>query len=148
MGEGEQLYRDRWKQNLGGEHAAVCIGADILQCPHEKTTLQTGAVALASRSAVSGSLWPHGLQQAGFPVLRCLPGFAPAPVHSVDDAIKPPRPLSSPSPSALSLSQPQDLFPWAGSSYQVAKLVKLQHQCLQWIWTAPSCVQLLRSREL
>ena len=41
-----------------------------------------------------------------------------------------------PSPSALSLSQHHDLFQWAGSSHQVAKVLKLQlqHQSFQWIF--------------
>ena len=38
-----------------------------------------------------------------------------------------------PSPPDLSLSQHQDLFQWAGSSHQVAKVLKLQHQSFQWI---------------
>ena len=44
------------------------------------------------------------------------------------------HPLSSPSP-ALSLSQRQGLFQWAGSSHQVAKALQLhlQHQSFQWI---------------
>ena len=66
------------------------------------------------------SLWPHGLQQAGFPVLHYLPGFAQTHVHWVSDAIQPSHPLSSPSCSALNLSQHQDLFRWVGSSHQEA----------------------------
>ena len=39
------------------------------------------------------------------------------------------------SPFAFSLSQPQGLFQWVSSSYQVAKVLELQlqHQSLQWI---------------
>ena len=48
----------------------------------------------------------------------------------------------APSPPALSLSQHQSffffssisLFQWVGSSHQVAKVLKLQHQSFQWIF--------------
>ena len=39
----------------------------------------------------------------------------------------------SPSPLALSLSQHQGLFQWVSSLHQVAKVLQLQHQSLQWI---------------
>ena len=44
--------------------------------------------------------------------------------------------LSSPSPSALNLSQHQGLFKWICSSHQVAKVLELQlqHQSFQWIF--------------
>ena len=57
----------------------------------------------------------------GFPVLHYLPEFAQTHVHWVNDAIQPSHPLSSPSPSALNLSQHQGLFQWASSLHQVAK---------------------------
>ena len=41
---------------------------------------------------------------------------------------------SPPSPFALSLSQHQGLFQWVDSSYQVAKVLELQHQFFQWIF--------------
>ena len=41
-------------------------------------------------------------------------------VHWVGDAIQPPHPLSSPSPSTFNLSQHQDLFKWVSSLHQVA----------------------------
>ena len=43
---------------------------------------------------------------------------------------KPSRPLSPSTPPALNLSQHQSLFQWVGSSYQVAKVLKLQDQSL------------------
>ena len=70
----------------------------------------------------------------GFPVLHYLPEFAQTHVHWVSDAIPPSHPLSSPSPPVLNLSQHQDLFQWVSSSYQVAKVLKLQHQPFQWIF--------------
>ena len=42
-------------------------------------------------------------------------------VLPVDDAIQPSHPLSSPSPPAFNLSQPQGLFQWVSSSQQVPK---------------------------
>ena len=71
----------------------------------------------------------------GFPVFHHLSELAQTLVHSVSDAIQPLHPLSSPSP-ALYLSQHQGLFQWTGSSYQVAKVLKLQfqHQSSQWIF--------------
>ena len=73
----------------------------------------------------------------GFPVLHYLPEFALTHVHWVHGAIQPSHPVSSPSPLALNLSQCQDPFQWIGSSYQVAKLLKLQlhHQTFQWIFS-------------
>ena len=72
----------------------------------------------------------------GFPVLHYLPEFAQTHVHWVGDAIQPSHPLLSPSPSALNLSQHQGLFPWVGSSHQVAEVleVQLQHQPFQWLF--------------
>ena len=60
--------------------------------------------------------------------------FTQTHVHWVGDAIQPSHPLSSPSPSALNLSQHQGLFKWVSSSHQVAKALEfqLQHQSFQW----------------
>ena len=57
-------------------------------------------------------------------------------VHRVDDAIQPSHPLSSPSPPAFNLSHHQGLFQWVTSSHQVAKVLELQLQHLQWIQVA------------
>ena len=93
---------------------------------------------LFSRSLVSNSLWPHGLQHASLPVLYYLLELAQSHVHWVSDAIHRPssHPLSSPSPPALSLSQHQGLFQWICSSQQLAKLLELQlqHQFFQRIF--------------
>ena len=70
----------------------------------------------------------------GFPVLYHLLELAQTLIRWVSDAIQPSHPLSSPSP-VFHLSQLQDLFQWVGSSYQVAKVLKLRlrHQSFQWI---------------
>ena len=46
----------------------------------------------------------------GLPVYHQLPESTQTHVHRVGDAIQPSHPLSSPSPPALRLSQPQGLF--------------------------------------
>ena len=55
--------------------------------------------------------------------------------HWVGDAIQPFLPLSPTSPPALNLSQRQGLFHWVSFLYQVAKVLELQHQPFQWIFT-------------
>ena len=62
--------------------------------------------------------------------------LAQTPVHRVGDAIQPSQPLSSPSPPAFSISQPQGFFQWVSSSHQVTKVLELQleHQSFQWIF--------------
>ena len=92
------------------------------------------ALLFLSHSAVSNSLWPHGLQHAGFPVLHYLLEFDQIHVHWVRDAIWPSHPLLSPSHPSLNLSQHQSLFQWVSSLHQVAKVLELQLQQLQWIF--------------
>ena len=79
-----------------------------------------------SRSVVSDSLRPHGLQHARLPCNHQLPELAQTHVHWVGDAIQPCHPLLSPSPPAFNLSQHQGLFQWVSSSHQVAKVLELQ----------------------
>ena len=67
----------------------------------------------------------------GLPVHHQLPESTQTHVHWVGDAIQPSYLLSSPSPSALSLSQHQGLFQWISSLHQVAEF-QLQHQSFQW----------------
>ena len=64
----------------------------------------------------------------GFPDLHYFPVFAQTHVHCIDDAIQLSHPLLPPSSPALSLSQHQGLFQWAGSPSQVAKVLELQLQ--------------------
>ena len=81
-----------------------------------------------SRSVMSGSLWPHGLQHARPP--------CPSPTLAVYSNSWPlsrwchPTISSSASPfsSCLRLSQHQGLFHWVGSLHQVAKMLELQLQ--------------------
>ena len=63
-----------------------------------------------SRSGVSDSLRPRGLQQARLPVHHQLLEFTQTHAHRVSDALQPSHPLPSPSPPAFNLSQHQGLF--------------------------------------
>ena len=58
----------------------------------------------------------------GFPVHHQLLEPTQTHIHRVSDSIQPSRPMSSPSPSAFSLSQHQGLFQRVGSLHQVAKV--------------------------
>ena len=83
------------------------------------------------------TLWdPMDCRTPGFPIHHQLPEHAQTHVHWVGDAIQPSHPLSSPSPPAFNLSQHQNLFQWASSLQQVAKVLELQlqHQSFQWIF--------------
>ena len=58
----------------------------------------------------------------GFLVLHQVPEFAQTRVHWVSDAIQSSHPLSSPSPPAFNLPQPQDLFQSIGVSASASVL--------------------------
>ena len=67
---------------------------------------------------------PMNHSTPGLPVHHQLPESTQTHVQWVDDAIQPSHhPLSSPSPSAINLSQHQGLFQWVSSSHQVAKVL-------------------------
>ena len=89
-----------------------------------------------SRSVVSDSLRPHGLQYARLPLLSPTPRVYANSCPLTGDAIQPSHPLSSPSPPAFNLSQHQGIFQWVSSSHQVAKVLELQlqYQSFQWIF--------------
>ena len=101
--------------------------------------LQLLPLLFSSVAQLHLTFWdPTDCSMPGLPVHRQLPELTQTHVHWVSDAILPSNqhPLSSPSPSALNLSQHQDLFKWVSSSHQVAKLLEfqLQHQSFQWIF--------------
>ena len=62
----------------------------------------------------------------GFPVHHQLLELAQTHVHLVGDTIQPSHPLSSLSPPAFNLSQPQGLYQGVSSLRQVAKVSELQ----------------------
>ena len=82
---------------------------------------------------------PMDCSTPGLPVHHQLPEFTQTHVHWVDDAIQP-SPLPSSFPPAFNLSQHQGLFQWVGCLHQVAKVLELQHQSFQWIFTT-DCLQ-------
>ena len=78
---------------------------------------------------------PMDCSTPGFPVHRQLLELTQTHVHHVGDAIQQSHPLMSPSPPpAFNISQHQSLFQWVSSSYQVAKVLGLQHHSFQWIF--------------
>ena len=79
---------------------------------------------------------PINCSTPGLPVHHQLQEFTQTHVHQVSDAIQPSHSLSSPSPSALNLSQHQGIFKWVSSSHQMAKVLEfqLQYQSFQWIF--------------
>ena len=102
---------------------------DLQQQPH------LGAHSVVSSVAqLCLTLQPHGLQHARLPRPSPTAGACSNSCPSSCDAIQPSHPLSS--PSAFSLSQHQDVFHWASSSHQVAKVLEfqLQHQSFQWVF--------------
>ena len=108
--------------------------------------LYPGLPVLFSPSVVSTCLQPHGRSTPGFLVLHHLLKCAQTLVHRVGDAIQPSHLLSSPSPD-FSLSRHQNLFQWAGSSHQVAKVLELQlqHQSFQWTFMDSLILSFLNS---
>ena len=82
----------------------MCVGDRLTQT----VTEQFSSVQF-SRSVVSDSLRPHGLQHTRLPCPAQLPELAQTHVHRVGDTIQPSHLLLSPSP-AFNLSQQQGLF--------------------------------------
>ena len=70
-----------------------------------------------SRSVVSNSLWPCGLQHSRLPCPSPTPRACSTHVHRGGDAIQPSHPLSFPSP-AFNISLHQGLFWWVHSGSQ------------------------------
>ena len=62
-----------------------------------------------SRSVMSDSLWPHGLQHARLPY-HLLPEPTQTHVRQVSDSIQPSHTRLSPSPATFNLSQHQSLY--------------------------------------
>ena len=96
-------------------------------------SFQWGSVQF-SRSVMSDSLWPHGLQHTRPPCPSQLLEFSQTHVHWVGDAIQTSHPLLSPSSPTLNPSQHQGLFKWVSSSNRMAKVLEFQlhRQSFQW----------------
>ena len=97
-----------------------------------------------SRSVVSDSLWPHGLQHTRLPCPSPTPRAYSNSCPLRRWCLQPSHPLSSPSPLAFKLSQHQGLFKWVSTSHKVAKVLEfqLQHLSFQWIFRTgmPYCI--------
>ena len=65
-----------------------------------------------------------GCSMPGLPVSYCLLEFFQVHLHCISDAIQLSHPLMPSSPSALSLSQDQELFQWVDCSYQETKILE------------------------
>uniref|UniRef100_A0A670HKF0 RRM domain-containing protein n=1 Tax=Podarcis muralis TaxID=64176 RepID=A0A670HKF0_PODMU len=63
------------------------------------------------------------LSMPGTSVFHCLPQLSQTHAGSLENTVQPSRPLSSPSPCALHLSQHQGLFQGVLSSHEVAKVL-------------------------
>ena len=86
-----------------------------------------------SHSVISNSLQPHGMQHEMPP----YPSSTPKACSNSSPSswwCKPSHPLSTSSPPAFNLSQHQHLLQWVISSYQVAKVLELQHKSFQLIF--------------
>ena len=98
------------------------------------TYWNTSSLAIMNGYQFNSVANPMDCSMPGLPVYHQLPEFTQTNIHQVSDAIQPSHPLSSPSPSALNLSQHQGLFKWVSSLHQVAKVLEfqLQNQSFQW----------------
>ena len=85
-----------------------------------------------SRSVISYSLQPHGLQHARLISSRSLLKLMPIEAVMASNRLI----LCNPFLLPLSISQHQGLFRWVSSSHQVAEVLEfqLQHQSFQWIF--------------
>ena len=104
-----------------------------LQRAREELWLRGGSSYCCSLVKSCPTLWPHGLQHARLPCPSLSPGLLK--FRSAESAMPSSHLiLLPPFPFASNLSQNQGLFQWVGSSHQVAKVLELQHQSLQWIF--------------
>ena len=88
---------------------------------------------LFSSQVVSNSSQPHGLQHARLPCPSSSPWICPS--WWICGAIQPSHPLSPASPSDFSLSQHQGLFQWVSCLHQEAKVLELQLQSFQRVYS-------------
>ena len=112
-------FSGSFRMNLLFESGGQSIGASA------SASIQFSSVQFSSVAQSCPTLCdPMDCSTPGFPVHHQLPEFTQTHVHWVSDAIQPSHPLSSPSPTALFLSQHQGLFQWVTSSHQVAKVLE------------------------
>ena len=106
--------------------------------PEASTSIHHGLSKplLFSRSVMSDSLRPHGLQDTRLPCPSPSPSVCSNSCPLSQWSIQPSHPLSSLSPSAFNLAQHQGLYQWVSSLHHVAKVLELQlqHPFFQWIF--------------
>ena len=92
-----------------------------------------------SHLVMSDPLWPPGLQHPRRP----CPSLSPGACSNSCPLSRQCHPTISssvtPSPPSLSLSHHQGPFQWVSSSHQVAKVLELQHQSIQFSLVTQSC---------
>ena len=112
-------------------HIHMSFVTQTLLTRHMKTFLESDTINIPLQFSSVIQLCPTlcdpmNCSTPGLPVHHQLPEFTQTHVHWVGDAIQPSHPLSSPSPSALNLSQHQSLFQWVSPLHQVAKILEFQ----------------------
>ena len=114
------------EQQTGSKSGKECVNA--VYC--HPASVQFSSVSQSCLTLCN----PMNRSMPGLPVQHQLPESTQIHVHWVNDAIQPSHSLSSTSPLALNLSQPQGLFKWVNTLHQVAKVLEyqLQHQSFQW----------------
>ena len=106
--------------NTGGEYSSILV-----------FTSSSLGVQFSSRSVAQlcpTLCNPMDCSMPGLPFHHLLPVFIETHVHWVGYAIQPSHPPSFFSSPTFNLSQHHGLFQWVSSSYQVAKVLELQHQ--------------------
>ena len=88
--------------------------------------LYTSSVQLLSSVQLFANPWTAA-HQASLSITNSWSLLKLMSIDCVSDAVQP-SPLSSPSPLALNLSQPQGLFQWVSSSNKVARVLEFQLQ--------------------
>ena len=116
-------------QSMGSQRVGHDWATFTYQHRQELSNLLFSLVQSLSRVRLLATPWTAACQAS-----LSITNSTQSHVHWVGDAIQPSHPLSSPSPSAISLSQHQGLFKQVSSLHQVAKGLEfqLQHQSFQW----------------
>ena len=129
------VARQSWENLPESRTQKTLSSPQILKQRERIKKLETASVSSVTRLCLTPCN-PMDYSMPGFPVHHQLPELTQIHVHQVSDAIRPSRPLSSPSPSAFNLSQHQGLFQWGSSSHQVVKVLEFQFQLqsFQWIF--------------
>ena len=124
----------------GDQCSSIPICSGLFDLKHQKSNPNSGckesrslnslsfSSVQFSRSVLSNSLWPHGLQYARPPCTSPLLEFTQTYVHWVSNAIQPTHPLSYPTPPTFNLSKHQKSFQMSQLFDQVAKVLEFQLQ--------------------